>query len=501
MAEPQKSGKTGHSDGELARAQSDIAHPAPFAEPTSVNQNQVGKEINRLRLASSLPLESDDFPTLRLEFDRDRRRDRRHGDDSRALSAPALPSDASPLEAEEFMQAGGATFQKGLPELCGDKPVCSVGEAHDSLAAKDYFRSQVEGLAKAGRTFIGFEMIEKRDQHLLDAYLGGSKTALEQLLSNRVFGGFNYGSGVPEMYMTVINAIKNYNDEIKAGARRGQPLTAFAMNNSALEFGQRNELWAQTIEDLMRKNPGAQFVTYSGADHVQRRNYAGRTLLGEALEDRGIASSLISLDSLKSAKISAPLEDAAEGACEAGLKPGTGYFLSSSDGVKRADAAIFVGGEQLKMPPPGQEISRTGDGRRKGSFDIETTAGKGELVVSTGRDGQFLGLQFRIGGSVYNASPARYVRRNKGDERYLEEDRSDLSLRLRRYPDEHPSSGWASYGSHSGSVLYSLKISGVETINVKVDETGALMDIRTPVTLLYPPFDPVRRNCSGGDLP
>jgi len=339
------------------------------------------------------------------------------------IETQGLPSDATIDQAEEYfrkVRQGGAD----LGQLCEQKQVCSIGEQHRYLPPKDFVAQQIDKLGKAGYTQFGFEMIDSSDSQILQGYVDGN-VSQDELLKDELFGGFNWAPGVPEHYIAMLDAIKNYNVDPN---RTGKPIQVFGQDSRSLmlirdfeeQDKQRNKHWAQVIADRLQSNPGERIVTYSGEGHLSVNNPPYSTLNGE-LQRRGIEAATISLETAPPDRAPSVNENIAQGAERAGINEPTPYRMTpEKSGVQRADYGVVLPWYQLASPPPGQDVTPPGDKEREriGQVDIPLhDGGNGKLFIRTALDGKVTQLSYRNGDE--QATTADMGFENKPDSRWF----------------------------------------------------------------------------------
>lgn len=362
----------------------------------------------------------------------------------------SLKSDADSIEAENFFKRNKNKSAGSLDEFCADSPICTIGERHSSTASKDYLADNMESLAQIGFTHIGFEMIKQRDQQLLDDYVfgKGDKEARARLLTGETFLAYDYAPGVPEGYLRILDAIRQTN--LKTGSHL-RPLALEIdydlTDKSDSEMERRNRAWADKIEQLVRDEPSARVLTYSGGAHLGFLN--GKNTLNKELAERGLPSTIITLDSAQPNE--QPTNDsrvAAHSANVSGIDRPYSYRIAPGREGKRSDFGIYIPWKNPPEAPFGKEVTPRfmKSSTRTGEVFFDGDTPLTSLRITTDRDNRVISLAVRDddeGVDVLNPNlykepdgPLRkgWFLMNNGDEesiRYLKNGEQILKITLK----------------------------------------------------------------------
>jgi len=322
---------------------------------------------------------------------------------------PALPSDADEKTAKEFFKLG-TTRQLNLAELCQDKTVCLIGEAHDSVGAKTYLASNVSALAQKGYTLIAFEAFQQKNQKILDEYMLGKVSKADFIQVCFLEADFSIIG--PEGYLKILDAMKSYN------GLTGAHLRAIALEGDIHHsddyretMSQRNNASAKKIDEVLQANPGGKIAAYVGSAHLGV-NHDDFDSLNQELAKLGRDCVAISLDyelsdprlsenrPLVGAKAARESIAAAKAARESGVKSYSSYPIELGEGAKRADYGVYI---PFLEPPPGQNIGRdvTAPSERgmcrTGLLELPDIDTDGQLLVTTENSGKVIKACYKSG--------------------------------------------------------------------------------------------------------
>lgn len=379
-----------------------------------------------------------------------------------SVARKGLPSNATFEQAQEFFSK---PFKDAgsLPQLCQGSAVCSIGEDHTSLASKDYVAQNIEGLAKAGYTFVGFEMALQSDQSLLDDYMGG-KASRDSMIN--LFRSFDWEPGDPEEYVKILDAMKDYNQKTGAHMRAiGLELPVHGNAGADEIMTQRDHNWAQKIDEIIQQNPGAKIVTYSGAQHVGMRNRFNT--VNQELSKLGLNSTSISFDS--NDPKDRPLLDDRTAASAASKLAKTQEFsypiVPGEDGEKRADFGVFIPWMDPKPIDTGKDVTSTEERGKTHTeeFELRDVDPDGKLLVtSDDTTEKVIKLEYKDANQSAVISP------------------TDANILPNLTQD-----GWKRYLLTSGNYSFSEFRNGKKISAVELTKDGKLMQIRANPGLIY----------------
>jgi hypothetical protein len=372
-----------------------------------------------------------------------------------SLSTALMPSDAVSFKAKAFFQAEAGSVGT-LPELCQTEKICTVGEDHTDLGAKEYFTSHIDGLARKGYKLFGLEMVKQSDQALLDRYIQDG-IGREELLSQNVLGGFDYAQSGPKHYLMMLDAIREHNQ------RTGENLKVFAMDieysDPTQAMAERNQRWAQKIDQMLKENPEAKVVTYSGKGHIGKQNKYSNSVNSE-LEKLGHRSTSVSLDSYDPSDAQWPGYGGlvAKGANEDNIKCALSYPIGPGyNGEERAKYGVVVPWKSESPQEIGKNTTKT--------FDLHSFDDDAKLYVTTGEDGQPIRLRYTGGSYDQELAPQSAKETTEGTV---------------------VGNGWFVGTSAEGKREFAMYRAGIPIVRVDVFRSGSLMIFNNP-KLLFPP--------------
>jgi hypothetical protein len=379
-----------------------------------------------------------------------------------STNQPVLPSDASEALAKEFFSTHAGQDAGPLAQLCQQKEVCTISEKHSSLGDKEYMAASVIDLAQQNYSIVAFEMINQRDQKLLDGYVSGTVSA-DKLLTPDTFVAYDYAPGAPEGYLKILDAIKDYNQTTGSQIR---PLALeIDYERTDPEMNKRDIAWAKKIDEVLKETPGAKLVTFSGNGHLGLRKCW--STLNRELARLGHASVAIELDSAKPDEIPDDYyKFAAKAVTALGATQPFSYAIKmDKNGEKRADFGYFVPWKEYPHPEIGKDVTplqEQGDSRT-GELNLNSSDPDGKLYVTTDNTGTVTNLVYRGGDVIKQISPLT------ADENF----------------DFGPND-WIlfKYGRESSVRLLRNK----DTIATVAIEDGKLIQVRGSKALLYPPL-------------
>jgi hypothetical protein len=167
-------------------------------------------------------------------------------------------------EISEFIRQGTqpADYNQIWPD---DVPVMFYGEDNHKVQAfkteaAEYLRSFKPNGANANTdkskrpTHLAMEMLNEKDQPLINRYLDGKATRDEVL--NLFKENWNWAPGIPEKYMDMVDAAKEANMKI------------LCLNSPNAPVAEMNANWARIMGQTLRENPNARIFAYSGEAHT-----------------------------------------------------------------------------------------------------------------------------------------------------------------------------------------------------------------------------------------
>jgi hypothetical protein len=167
---------------------------------------------------------------------------------------PALAGDANQQQTTDFVRdhAQAVDWQKMVGK---DNRAVFVGERHVSLEDKQELIDHLGELKKLGITHVGLEMVDSKDQHILDDFMSGKVTRddLHKLFESR----WNWGPEVVDHYVNLVQSIKD----------NGLKPVALDIDYNFNSITQRNVHWASTIDAVLKKDPSNRMVIYNGSLH------------------------------------------------------------------------------------------------------------------------------------------------------------------------------------------------------------------------------------------
>jgi hypothetical protein len=380
-----------------------------------------------------------------------------------------LPSGAGTDQAREYFKKHANEDAGELARLCRAKEVCGIGEKHSSLTAKEYLAANIGDLSRQGYNLLGFEMINQRDQKLLDGYMTGT-VSRKALLSPGAFVEYDYASGAPEGYVKILDAMKDFNRRTGANLKplaievdydRTDPDRNKTMNA-------RDVAWAKFIDETLKQNPGSKVAVYCGADHLGvRKDFSS---LNQELLRLGRESAAVQLDSANPHITNGTdSTTAANAAVDAGATHAFSYPIEmGASGVRRGDFAVFVPWKEPVHYEIGRDITEPAErGKtRTGQLDFNGVDPDGKFYVTTDNAGLVSRLEYTGGGRRHEIAPRQA------------EDLSDQGR-----------DGWIIFknGSDNDATVMLLR-DGKPVAKVTIVE-GKLTQIRGNPVLIYPPLE------------
>jgi len=138
-----------------------------------------------------------------------------------------------------------------------ETPVLFIGERHTLKSDKDEIIKSLPEFKKLGVTHLAMEMLQEKQQKIIDDYLAG-KVARDKVL--KIFkNGWNKGPGIPEKYMELIDAAKSNGIRILA-------IDLYTKYDTGKFFRKRNTNWARIAEAIL-KDKKARILFYCGQSH------------------------------------------------------------------------------------------------------------------------------------------------------------------------------------------------------------------------------------------
>lgn len=372
----------------------------------------------------------------------------------------ALPSDARLTQAKDYFNEHPTEDAGALSQLCWQKPVCSIGERHSSIASKELMAQSIESLAGQGYTTIGLEMVKQRDQGLLDAYMAG-RGSKGTLLDKDRFGAHDYAAGGPEKYVSILDSMRAYNF---CNLKKLKPLALeIDYDVTKNEMTRRDVAWAKLIDAELKQHPESKIVTYTGLGHLG----LGKpwSTLTEELTKLGHQSSSINLDATSPGdSLVNNSRIAAAAAGDVGAKRSFSYPIAPArNGELRANFGVFIPWIEPRLEEPGKDVTAPSERgiSRTGELAMTDTDKDGKLYATTNMTGELTKLEYRGGGHIDTIYPPQA------------EEMADVR-----------GSGWIYFKHGTEGSLRLLR--NRSFIAVVQTEHGKLKQIRGNPTLIYP---------------
>lgn len=148
-------------------------------------------------------------------------------------------------------------------KILGDARTIFISDDHTSFSVKNAFKNALTELSQLGITDLALEMLPK-----------GFDTTNEAAVTAYFHENWDKNSGMAEKYKELFDYAKSLGLRVWG---LDIPAEAYQARPPADTFFQRNQQWADLIEDHLNTNPGTKIVVFNGSAHTGYYPAADRT--------------------------------------------------------------------------------------------------------------------------------------------------------------------------------------------------------------------------------